>query len=142
MMKILLPVDGSENALRATRFAIRVAKAGAEPAELHLLNVQPPILSGDVSMFVSRDQIDAYCHDAGIQALASARAALDESGVRYVFHIGVGPLAETIAAYARDKGCDQIVMGSRGLGSITGMLLGSVTTRVMHQVDVPVTLVK
>ena len=142
MMKILLPVDGSENALRATRFAIGVAGNCAEGLELHLLTVQLPIVSGDVKMFVSQDQINAYYHDEGIKALADARAALGVAGVDYVFHIGVGPIAETIAAYAKDKACDQVIMGSRGLGTVKGMLLGSVTTKVIHLVDVPVTLVK
>ena len=142
MKKILLPVDGSENALRTTQVAIGLVKASAEPVELHLLNVQLPILSGDVKMFVGQDTINAYYHDEGVKALASARAALDEAGVHYVFHIGVGQVAETIAAYAREQGCGQIVMGSRGLGSVAGMLLGSVATKVMHLVDVPVTLVK
>jgi nucleotide-binding universal stress UspA family protein len=141
-MKILLPVDGSENALRATRFALGVAENCREAVELHLLSVQPAIVSGDVKMFVSQDQIDAYQHDEGLKALAAARAALDAAGLRYVFHIGVGPVAETIAAYAREQDCGQIIMGSRGLGGIKGMLLGSVTTQVMHLVEVPVTLVK
>jgi nucleotide-binding universal stress UspA family protein len=141
-MKILLPVDGSENALRATRFAMKLAQTCNEGFELHLLTVQMPILSGDVKMFVSQDQINAYYHDEALKALAGAREVLDAAGVHYVFHIGVGQLAETIAAYARDKACDQIVMGTRGLGSVKGLLLGSVTTKVMHLVDVPVTLVK
>jgi nucleotide-binding universal stress UspA family protein len=141
-MKILLPVDGSENALRATRFAIKLAQACPDGAELHLLAVQMPILSGDVKMFVSQDQINAYHHDEALKALAGARTALDAAGVHYAFHIGVGQLAETIAAYAKDKACDQIVMGTRGLGAVKGLLLGSVTTKVMHLVDIPVTLVK
>jgi nucleotide-binding universal stress UspA family protein len=141
-MKILLPVDGSENALRATRFAIKLAHSCPEGAELHLLSVQMPIISGDVKMFVSQEQINAYYHDEALKALAEARAILDAYGVHYTFHIGVGQLAETIAAYAKDKACDQIVMGTRGLGSVKGLLLGSVTTKVMHLVDIPVTLVK
>ncbi|HEX9811647.1 MAG TPA: universal stress protein [Burkholderiales bacterium] len=44
--------------------------------------------------------------------------------------------------YAREKRCDQIYIGTRGLGPITGMLLGSVTTKVLHLSDVPVLLVK
>ena len=142
MKKILLPVDGSDNSLRAVQAAIDLAKAAAEPPEIHLLNVQLPIISGDVKMFVSEEQIKAYYHDEGIKALARARAALDAAGVAYVHHIGVGPVAETIAAYAKEKGCNQIIMGARGLGSLTGLLLGSVTTKVTHLVDIPVTLVK
>lgn len=142
MKKILLPVDGSDNSLRAVQAAIDLAKDAAEAPQIHLLNVQLPIISGDVKMFVSEDQIKAYYHDEGIKALASARAALDAAGVAYVFHIGVGPIAETVAAYAKDKACNQIIMGARGLGSLTGLLLGSVTTKVAHLVDVPVTLIK
>lgn len=142
MKKILLPVDGSDNSLRAVQAAIDLAKDAAEAPQIHLLNVQLPIISGDVKMFVSEDQIKAYYHDEGIKALAKARAALDAAGVAYVFHIGVGPIAETVAAYAKDKACNQIIMGARGLGSLTGLLLGSVTTKVAHLVDVPVTLIK
>ncbi len=39
-------------------------------------------------------------------------------------------------------GCDVIVMGTRGLSSVTGLLLGSVATRVIHEASVPVTLIK
>lgn len=142
MKKILLPVDGSDNSQRAVEAAIGQAKGSSEPVEIHLLNVQAPIISGDVKMFIAEDQIKAYYHDEGIKALTKARAALDAAGIAYAFHIGVGPVAETIAAYAKEKDCGQVVMGARGLGSLTGLLLGSVTTKVAHLVDVPVTLVK
>ena len=142
MKKILLPVDGSDNSLRAVQVAIDQARNASEPVQIHLLNVQLPIISGDVKMFVSPEQIKAYYHDEGIKALASARAALDAAGVTYVFHIGLGQVAETVAAYAKEQGCNQIIMGVRGLGSLTGLLFGSVATKVAHLVDVPVTLVK
>jgi nucleotide-binding universal stress UspA family protein len=141
-MNILLPVDGSDNALRATQFVIGLVKAGTTPAEIHLLTVQPPIISGDVRMFISQDAINDYYHDEGLKALASARAALDAAGVAHAFHIGVGPIAETIAAYAKEKHCDQIVMGSHGMGAMVGLMLGSVATKVVHLVPCPVTLVK
>jgi nucleotide-binding universal stress UspA family protein len=141
-MNILLPVDGSDNALRATAFVIGLAKASAAPVEIHLLTVQPPIISGDVKMFISQEAINGYYHDEGIKALASARTALDEAGLAYVFHIGVGQIAETIAAYAKEKGCDQVVMGTRGMGGFAGLALGSVASKVVHLVPCPVTLVK
>jgi nucleotide-binding universal stress UspA family protein len=47
-----------------------------------------------------------------------------------------------IADYARDEGCALIVMGTRGLGSIANMLLGSVATKVIHLAEVPVLLIK
>lgn len=62
--------------------------------------------------------------------------------MKYVFHIGVGDAADTIVKYAQEKGCSQIVMGSRGLGAVSGLILGSVATKVIHLTDIPVLLVK
>jgi nucleotide-binding universal stress UspA family protein len=47
-----------------------------------------------------------------------------------------------ISQYAKEKGCDHIVMGRRGLGSFTGGLLGSVAHKVLHLAEPPVVLVK
>jgi nucleotide-binding universal stress UspA family protein len=53
-----------------------------------------------------------------------------------------GEPAATIDQIGREESIDHIVMGTRGLGSIRGLLVGSVATRVLHLVEVPVTLVK
>lgn len=142
MKKILIPVDGSDNSLRAVRFVIGQMADAPAAMEAHLLNVQPPVITGDVKMFVGQEAIKAYYHDEAIKALAPARAAFDAEQIPYVYHIGIGHVAETIARYAKEKGCAQIVMGARGLGSLAGLLLGSVTTKVVHLAEVPVTLVK
>ena len=142
MHRILLPVDGSEAALRAVDHVLKNVGLYKDPAEIHLLNVQLALRKG-VTEFVSQQQLDSYHHDEGIKDLASARAKLDAAKVPYQFHIGVGEEpAAVIAHYAQDKKCDQVVMGTRGLSSVAGILLGSVTIKVIHLVDVPVLLVK
>jgi nucleotide-binding universal stress UspA family protein len=50
--------------------------------------------------------------------------------------------AEVIANFAARTRCAEIIMGTRGLGRIRGLLLGSVTTKVIHLAAVPITLVK
>jgi nucleotide-binding universal stress UspA family protein len=142
MPKLLVPVDGSENALRAVDFVIKKAGWYREPVEIHLLNVQPPIVSGNVTMFISQDQLNDYYQEEGLKALESARAKFDGAQVPYKHHILVGDPAETITRFAREQGCDQILMGTRGLGAIGSLLLGSVATKVIHLADVPVLLVK
>lgn len=141
MQRILLPVDGSANAERAVKYLIGLA-ARLKPLEVHLMNVQPPILSGGVRMFVSRETIEGYQQEEGTKALQSARALLDAAGIPYRHHIAVGDIADSIAAYAGKEGCDAIVMGTRGMGSVSNLVLGSVATKVLHLAAVPVTLVK
>jgi len=142
MMKILLPVDGSENSLRAVRHVIAMKEQYRDPIEVHLLNVQLPVVSGAVKMFISQQQLNDFYRDEGVAALKDARALLDQSGVSYQHHIGVGDLAGTIVSYANEKQCRQIVIGTRGRGSFAGALLGSVTTKVSHLADMPVLLIK
>ena len=57
-------------------------------------------------------------------------------------HQGERVNAETIGETARRLQVDTVVMGTRGLGSLSGLLLGSVAHRVVHQVPLPVILVK
>ena len=141
-MKILLPVDGSENSLRAVQHVIAMKEQYSDPIEVHLLNVQLPVASGAVKMFISQQQLNDFYRDEGMAALKDARALLDQAGVSYQHHIGVGDLAGTITAYAKDKQCRQIVIGTRGRGSFAGALLGSVATKVVHLADIPVLLIK
>jgi nucleotide-binding universal stress UspA family protein len=136
--RIMLPVDGSDASLRAVEHVIKAAAGHKTQPEIHLLNVQPAL-----PKFVSRAQLDTYHRDEGMKALQPARAKLDAAGLKYDHHIGVGEEpAQVIASYVKDKKCDQLVMGTRGLGSVAGALLGSVTTKTLHLVGIPVLLVR
>ncbi|MBO9353717.1 universal stress protein [Bordetella petrii] len=141
MFKILIPIDGSECAMRALQAAIAMAKQAGE-AELHLLNAPVPILSGHARMFLNKQEIQDYYNDEGNKALADARQAAEQSGVPFVSAVQAGQSAQTITTYARTHQCNHIVMGTRGLSALPGMLLGSVANKVIALADVPVTLVK
>ena len=142
-MKILVPVDGSKCSNRAVDHLIRKLGWFKGGAEIHLLNVQHQIPYGRrVSSAVGHDRIAKYHQDEGLAALKSARRKLDAAKVKYAFHIGVGDEAEVICKYAKDQGVDQIFMGTRGLGQVSTLVLGSVATKVIHLSPVPVLLVK
>lgn len=138
MLRVLLPVDGSENALRAIRFLVRLSKLFRDPLEIHLLNVQPAFpgtIRGVAQLAREEHQRE------GLAALAEARQLLDDAGIAYSHRVVVGETAELIARYAGDHNIEQVIMGTRGLGTITGLILGSVATKVLHMVKVPVLLV-
>jgi nucleotide-binding universal stress UspA family protein len=141
-MKILVPIDGSQNALRALRHVLDNRAWYSEPLEVHLLNVQLPVASGGVKMFISQDQLNEFYEEQGQAALKPARDLVQAAGLACHVRVGVGDTAAMIAGYARDEGCAFIVMGTRGLGSIANMLLGSVATKVIHLAEVPVLLIK
>ena len=143
MLKLLVPVDGSECAGRVVDHLIKKMGWYKDGVEIHLLNVQHPMPYGSrVSSVVGQDKIDQYHHDEGMAALKPAMQKLDAAKVKYHYHIGVGDEAQTIVNYARQKRCDQIIMGTRGLGAVSNLLLGSVATKVIHLTEVPVVLVK
>ena len=141
MTDILLPVDGSQNALRAVQKLVTKRDWFRSPFELHLLNAQLPIASGLIKSFISQTQLEHYYRDQGLAALHAARSVLDKGGVPYQYHIGVGKPAETILEYARDKHSDVIIMGTHGHGALQNVLLGSVAMHVVHGASIPVLLI-
>src|SRR5690606_24706900 len=138
MRTILVPVDGSESSGRAVKAVIKAASE-LGGANLHVITVHPPIVSGNVTRFFSAEAINEYYQDEGRNALRPAKALLDAAGVAYQEKVAVGPVAITIADYAKKNACDLNIMGTRGLSTVTGVVLGSVTSKVLSLVDIPVT---
>ena len=141
MLKILLPVDGSDNSSKAVTDFIRLLDWYKEKPEIHLLNVQH-VLNGNVSLFINQADIKQYHQEEGLKSLQNTRDLLAQAGIAYQYHITVGDPAEMIVRFAAEKHYDQIVMGPRGKGNIQGLLLGSVTNKVMQLSSIPVLLVK
>jgi len=109
---------------------------------LRVITVQPPIASGNVKRFISAEILEEYYQEEGEKSLVGARELLAGTSAKATFEVLVGPIAETIVEYAHENQCNHLVMGTRGLGRISGLLLGSVATKVLSLIDLPVTLVK
>ena len=139
MLKVLVPVDGSPNALRAVRNAINEYQRHHE-LELHLLNVQPR-LSHHIARLISRQDREAWLQDRAEAAMSSARAELQQAGVPCETHWAVGDRAAEICRAAVRLGVHHIVMGTARKNSLTRMLEDSVTNRVLEATPVPVEVV-
>lgn len=141
MLKLLLPVDGSAASDNAVGKFIKLIPSYRETPAIHLLNVQFP-LRGNVPMFIDKKSIDLYYQEEGTKELSSARALLDQAGIGYRFHVSSGHPPNIILHYAEEMNFDQIVLGPRGLGTVKGILLGSVASRIIQLSTIPVLLIK
>ena len=137
----LVPVDGSPDASRALAHAVAELRDRPE-AQLHLLNVQRPPIHPWPGKWVPPDTLEKELRSVGEKIVQAAQTAVRESGLRCTGHVRIGQAAHEIAACAGEEHCDAIVMGTRGLGRVAGLVLGSVATQVVHLATVPVTLVK
>ncbi len=141
MNNILVPIDGSVSSAHALATSLQWFKNQPD-YQLHVLTVQPPIASGNVKRFISADTLKLYYEEEAEKVLAPVREQLAGKGLDVRFEWRVGPIAETIIEYADEAGCGHIVMGTRGMGGFSNLLLGSIATKVLSLTHVPVTLVK
>ncbi len=143
MTTVLLPFDGSECAMRAVDELLRVLDK--KQLRVHLLNVREQILMREV-VFNDRlsdlKAIEKAREEAALKMLADAKAKPEAAGIPVDAHAGIGDPAHAIAEFAKKYHCELIVMGTRGLGSIRSLVLGSVATKTLHVSEVPVLLVK
>ena len=137
--RVLLPVDGSVNAMRAVRHVARQAAAGA-PLEAHLLAVIVPLPQRIARFFSRGDLADIHNEEAG-RALGAARLILDHAQVPYRYHVESGPRIETIRAAAERLAVDHIVIGTARRNSITRFLQDSVTAGLLKVTRVPVEVI-
>ena len=139
MAKVLIPVDGSENALRAVRHVVNqsLSRGGLEA---HLLHVRTPF-SRYVARFSSKKQRDAHHRESAEEALARAREMLRRYSVPHAVHMDVGERAEAINRMAKRLRVNKIVMGTARKSSLTRLVQDSVTSRVMETAQVPVEVI-
>ena len=138
--KWLVPVDGTPASMSAVEYVI--AHADRARTHLHLLNVQPTIMAGDVSVVASAKLVADLRRSAGERALSAAQALLARHSFQHTSEVVFGAPAAAIVRSAAERRCAKIVMGVRGVGVIANIAGRSVSGRVVRLSPVPVTLVK
>ena len=144
--RILVPVDGSDQATRGLDAAVELAERfGGAILILCVYRHYSP-LEASLSMVRGSGQLDtpdealkSYAKDLVKEAKQRAIAA----GAKVVEAFAKrGHPARTIVAFAEEQKADSIVMGTRGLGDVGGFLLGSVSHKVTSMAKVTCVLVK
>jgi nucleotide-binding universal stress UspA family protein len=140
-MKILLPVDGSDESLDAVRHALHLIREGLQ-ASLVLANVQEPASLYELLRAHDAEVIESVSHGAGVHSLEAASAMCTAAGVDFEAEIATGEPAHTLHDIAERLGCDMVVMGARGKGGTRGTRLGSTAHAMLHDAALPVTIVR
>lgn len=137
--KVLVAVDGSDSANRAAKFAGQLAKEMGGSVEL--LHVYDAPTAAHLGLrALSREEMQATSENIAKGSVEAAEKAMGSAdGVTH--HMAFGHPAQEIVQRAKDIDASMIVLGSRGLRALEGVLLGSVSYRVLQRADRPVTIV-
>ena len=135
--RILLPVDGSPHSFKAVEHAKRLAQGGGSIIVLTVVSEVPRLLGGEARIEAEREAIAEadVLLDPVINSLRQADLQVEGRTV-FANHPG-----NAILVAIAETGCDVVVMGSRGLSDLEGLVMGSVTHRVLSLSKVPVLVV-
>ncbi len=143
MKNVLIPVDGSEYSMKAINAGKEMAKAF--DSKVFILSVVTPELrvsSGRGSNVYPAILMEELL-ESSIKILEDAKNQFQGMTNPVETFSVQGNVADEIVRFADDNKIDLVIMGSHGLGALKNRLMtGSVTTRVLHHIDVPVLVIK
>ena len=135
---IVLAADGSENALRAAKHAVALAKLGGD-GKIEVVYVADfKKAKYEVLHAESNEALDYERR----QKVRPVEELLLAESISYEVKILHGEPGPTIVEYVNDQEADLVIIGSRGLNSLQEMVLGSVSHKVVKRVKAPVLVVK
>lgn len=137
--RILLAVDGSEHALHAARVAAELARA-MKSEQLRIV-----ICFDGIPSYLGEPNLEQMVDQKVLKANEVLRQAVESVGeVPAEIHTELieGDPAEAIIEVAKTRGSNVIVMGSRGLGRLAGLVLGSTSQKVVSHAPCPVLIVR
>lgn len=137
-MKILVPVDGSANSIRAAKYLVKHWPADTS---VTLVNVDAP-LRESIAGRLDADSIERFHMDNCTSALKSAGRVLAKAGHLFEERLLVGDPGNEIVQLAHKGRFDLIVMGSHGRGLLKSLFLGSVVVKVLSHSRVPVLVIR
>ena len=134
---ILIAVDGSDYSHKALTYAKNMAEAYR--ATLRLVHVLAH--TSDLLGYDDFEKLYAKRKHAGQSVLDDALAKLGETSFEIHQELLDGSEPDAILSFAKKNRADLIIMGTRGMGALKGLLVGSVSRKVIHLASCPVMVV-
>ena len=139
LSKILVPVDGSNNSLRALDHAIYLAnKIDAHLTAMNVVDTPPTVYIESQKLL---DDLLANFRSEAAKILDQYEKEAAKSGVKIEKVILEGDAASNIVGFAQKGAFDTIIIGRRGLGRFKAMVLGSVSNKVLQHARCSVLIV-
>ncbi len=148
---VLVPVDGSEGSRKAVRVAETVASALGVPLEflyafprnaIEMFGPPGEAATENQIKYLSEDAFAELREDSSRRVFEYARGALGGGDVSVKEVLLAGEPADAVIEHAEAAKAPLIVVGSRGMSRFRGLLLGSVSQRLVHHASCPVTVVR
>jgi nucleotide-binding universal stress UspA family protein len=140
--RVLVPVDGSAGATAALREVLRIASWFRNAPEIHLLAVyEGTPVDVEIADMVTAEALREHQQKRFDAAFLPAREALSSMASEAIEHTAIGPPAEKIRAIIKTRVFDLVCLGTRGMGAVRNLILGSTAAKVLRAVDVPILVV-
>ncbi len=136
--KVLVPVDKSDYSVRAVEYAAEFAKKMNSSIHLVHCHHKYPSYLGEPFLQEAIDRI----HDKAKNVLVPYKKYLTEEGIECTDLLLEEPVGEVITKIAKIENVDLIIMGTKGKSDIEGLLLGSVSHKVIHYAHCPVMIIR
>jgi nucleotide-binding universal stress UspA family protein len=138
--KILVPVDGSDVSYRALDAALFFSeKLGSKIIAIHVMEYVPTLYIQ--SQKILDGLLDAHRNESQ-KILDKCSSIATQKGIIINTTLLQGNPASTILEFSRREKCDVIIIGSRGMGHFKELVLGSVSSKVLHHSSRPVLLIR
>lgn len=129
LQKILLAFDGSPNSLKAADYALVMARTNH--AEVEIIHVRESVTSYSTRVIYDAFEIEKELTSEAEEIMAQAIDKFKDTGVIFTTSIRTGDPAEAICEEAEKIGATEIVIGSRGMNTLSRFFLGSVSLKVL-----------
>ncbi len=135
--KILVALDGSKNSIRALSNAIQLAKQ-TDASIIGIFVIQTfPTEMGLMITVVGKALSKHYKH-----FMQTAKTMCTKKGIEFLDVIKYGEEGKTIVSFAHKNNVDLVVVGSRGMGKLKELFLGSTSNYVIHSSKIPILIIK
>ena len=137
LKRILVPIDGAEHSWRALEYACELVSYTRGSL------VVMTVLSGRMKQHIVEFGSDCLYVQMGDEVLDAAHAILSGKNIDCTYLLeNDNDIAESILRAVDEQECDGIVLGSRGMGVLEGLFRNSVSSVIVENANVPVTIVK